>query len=167
MDGKGKIEYRVIADSAEFPSAVDFICLAHDSFRALYGDYGINLGFVDRGWWLGKLDEEWAWAYGAFQDGRQIAGAILEPFYGTRNGHDIAFLYVVPDCRRKGIATGLLRFIFADLREQFGADLGSKSISLNVMENNVAAKALYRKLGLLERPFECWYDLTDAVRKGL
>lgn len=155
----------MISDCAEFTSAVDFICRAHDSFRALYGDYGINLDFADRGWWLGKLDEEWAWAYGAFQDGRQIAGAILEPFYGTTNGYDIAFLYVVPEYRRKGIATGLLRFMFADLCIR--ADLSSISIALNVMENNVAAKALYRKLGLLERPFECWYDLTDEVKKGL
>lgn len=51
-------------------------------------------------------------------------------------------LYVVPDCRRRGIGQALMEAVIATCRERDAA-----WIELNTGESDIAARALYSKLG--------------------
>ena len=58
----------------------------------------------------------------------------------------LAELYVVPDKRGRGIGGALMDEVFAVAREK-----GATHIELNTSEDDVAARALYEKLGFTNR----------------
>jgi ribosomal protein S18 acetylase RimI-like enzyme len=61
----------------------------------------------------------------------------------------LAELYVVPDKRGQGIGRALMDEVFAVAREK-----GAGHIELNTSEDDVAARALYEKLGFTNREGE-------------
>jgi len=66
-------------------------------------------------------------------------------FAGHR-GSFITWLFVHPDFRRTGVATGLVRAMLARL---------PRPVTLNVMVGNVPARALYARIGFhVEREFQ-------------
>lgn len=68
-------------------------------------------------------------------------GNAIDQEAGDRHGY-ILGLYVMPEHRRRGIATALLR-----LAQDWARQRGDRKIGLQVFANNTAALALYRKLG--------------------
>lgn len=73
----------------------------------------------------------------------------------------LSYVYVHPEHRRQGLGTKLVQGVLHEAGMRFP---GCKVV-FNVVECNEAAKAMYRKLGLLEKPFEVWYDLTDSAKR--
>lgn len=73
---------------------------------------------------------------------------------------DIMNVGVRPDCRRRGIARGMLDALIAVCSGK-----GITEINLEVRESNVPARALYKKLGFCEFGIRCgYYDgKEDAV----
>ncbi|HEY8516701.1 MAG TPA: GNAT family N-acetyltransferase [Candidatus Binatia bacterium] len=67
------------------------------------------------------------------------------------NVHDLA---VVPQHRRRGVARGLLEHV-----ERRARELGCVKLTLEVLEDNLAAQALYRSLGFTDA------DLGAGVRR--
>ena len=78
---------------------------------------------------------------------RQIVGFIIGTIYRERNvlsGH-ILTIDVLPEHRRKGIGLKLLQEM-----EKIFKEKNIKTCCLEVREDNIAALALYRKLGYVE-----------------
>src|SRR5262245_35948914 len=75
----------------------------------------------------------------AWQDERPVGAALL----GLRGEHAwVGGMGVVPAARRVGLGERLMREILAAAREA-----GASEVRLEVLEQNVAARALYEKLG--------------------
>jgi ribosomal protein S18 acetylase RimI-like enzyme len=73
-----------------------------------------------------------------------LAGEIVQPhevFIGQKIFH-IRILYVVPEARRRGIATALVRDAL-----KWALDRGCPEADLNVLFDNEKARQLYKKLG--------------------
>lgn len=68
-------------------------------------------------------------------------GNAIDQHQGDRHGYVLA-LYVVPEHRRRGIATALLQHA-----QDWAQARGDRQIGLQVFAENEAAIALYRKLG--------------------
>ena len=80
-------------------------------------------------------------------DGRAVgflAGEIIKPHevFIRRKIFHIRILYVVPEARRRGIATALLQKALA-----WGWNQRCPEADLNVLSNNKKARQLYKKLG--------------------
>jgi aminoglycoside 6'-N-acetyltransferase I len=73
------------------------------------------------------------------------AGEVVGAAYANLSSPDFGYvfgLYTVPEARRRGVASALMRRIAAELRE-----LGRDYVVLNVDTPNEAARALYERLG--------------------
>jgi ribosomal protein S18 acetylase RimI-like enzyme len=70
-----------------------------------------------------------------------IAGSLLAETRERSTGH-IGTIAIHPDCQRRGLGEGVLRWVLAKLREQ-----GLRWATLTVNTDNAPAIALYRKLG--------------------
>lgn len=68
-------------------------------------------------------------------------GNSVDQVRGDRHAH-IFLLYVMPEHRRRGIGTALMRHA-----EDWAASRGDRQISLQVFQNNQPALNLYRRLG--------------------
>ena len=68
-------------------------------------------------------------------------GSAIDQGTGMRQSH-ILLLYVLPDHRRKGIGTALVRYA-----ETWAKSRGDRQMGLQVFEANLSAMALYRALG--------------------
>ncbi|MEL6381259.1 MAG: GNAT family N-acetyltransferase [Cyanobacteria bacterium J06626_18] len=68
-------------------------------------------------------------------------GNAVDQQQGDHHGY-VLMLYVLPDHRRRGIATALLK-----IAQDWGTARGDQQIGLQVFADNAAAIALYRKLG--------------------
>jgi ribosomal protein S18 acetylase RimI-like enzyme len=74
------------------------------------------------------------------EDSDRIAG------FGGNRGSFITWLFVHPAFRRRGVATALVRDMLARLQQP---------VTLNVMVSNMAARALYERIGFnVEREFQ-------------
>ena len=82
-------------------------------------------------------EEAFGWA---LEDNDQMSAFIL--ITKKRNNANIATIDVHPDYRRKGLGTALLSFA-----EQYLADNGLKSFTLQVEIDNDSAIAMYKKSG--------------------
>lgn len=82
-------------------------------------------------------EEAFGWA---LEDNDRMSAFIL--ITKKRNNANIATIDVHPDYRRKGLGTALLSFA-----EQFLADSGLKSFTLQVEIDNDSAIAMYKKSG--------------------
>ncbi|MEA5569217.1 GNAT family N-acetyltransferase [Anabaena sp. UHCC 0399] len=69
------------------------------------------------------------------------AGNAIDQVTGTRHPH-IFLLYVVPEHRRRGVGTALMRYI-----ENWAIQRGDRQIGLQVFKSNQAALNLYNQLG--------------------
>lgn len=85
----------------------------------------------------------------ATTDGR-LVGAVMAGFDGVRGW--IHHLAVAPECRRRGIATRLVRASESGLRR-----LGCGKVNLQVRSTNTAVVAFYRSVG---------YSVEDRVSMG-
>jgi ribosomal protein S18 acetylase RimI-like enzyme len=86
--------------------------------------------------------------YVARESDQVVAMASLLYTVSTAEGGRAALfedLIVRPECRRRGIATGLLRFIIDDARR-----LGVLRLTLLTDTQNERAQALYRKMGFTD-----------------
>lgn len=147
-----------------FPSLV--ACC--ESFRELYKHYGLEFGCSARQEARNILDalknnngnSRLPIAYGIFDSkyDELVACALLSEC--DWDAIMLSYVYVNPECRRQGLGTKLVRGVLHEAGMRFP---GCKVV-FNVVECNEAAKAMYRKLGLLDKPFETWYDLTDSAR---
>ncbi len=68
-------------------------------------------------------------------------GNAIDQVRGDRHAH-IFLLYVVPEHRRRGIGTALMRYV-----ESWARTKGDRQIGLQVFESNKAALNLYNQLG--------------------
>ncbi|OUL33979.1 GNAT family N-acetyltransferase [Nostoc sp. 106C] len=68
-------------------------------------------------------------------------GNAIDQVGGSRHAH-IFLLYVVPEHRRRGIGTALMRYI-----ENWATQRGDRQIGLQVFQSNQAALNLYNQLG--------------------
>ncbi|MGH8001349.1 MAG: GNAT family N-acetyltransferase [Brasilonema sp.] len=68
-------------------------------------------------------------------------GNAIDQVQGDRHAH-IFLLYVVPEHRRRGIGTALMRYV-----ENWARARGDRQIALQVFQNNTAALNLYNQLG--------------------
>lgn len=68
-------------------------------------------------------------------------GNVLEQVRGDRHAH-IFLLYVVPEHRRRGIGTALMRLV-----EDWASVRGDRQIGLQVFQSNQPALNLYNQLG--------------------
>ena len=70
-----------------------------------------------------------------------LIGNAIDQVRGDRHAH-IFLLYVVPEHRRIGIGTALMRYV-----ESWARTKGDRQIGLQVFESNKAALNLYNQLG--------------------
>lgn len=68
-------------------------------------------------------------------------GNAIDQVRGDRHAH-IFILYVVPEYRRRGIGTALMRYV-----ENWAAQRGDRQIGLQVFQSNTPALNLYNQLG--------------------
>jgi len=68
-------------------------------------------------------------------------GNAIDQVQGDRHAH-IFLLYVVPEHRRRGIGTALMRYV-----ENWARNRGDRQIGLQVFESNTPALNLYNQLG--------------------
>nr|WP_041555293.1 GNAT family N-acetyltransferase [Nostoc sp. PCC 7524] len=68
-------------------------------------------------------------------------GNAIDQVTGNRHAH-IFLLYVVPEHRRRGIGTALMRYV-----ENWAMQRGDRQIGLQVFQSNQAALNLYNQLG--------------------
>jgi ribosomal protein S18 acetylase RimI-like enzyme len=68
-------------------------------------------------------------------------GNAIDQVTGTRHPH-IFLLYVVPEHRRRGVGTALMRYV-----ENWAIQRGDRQIGLQVFKSNQAALNLYNQLG--------------------
>ncbi len=68
-------------------------------------------------------------------------GNAINQVHGNRHAH-IFILYVVPEHRRQGIGTALMRYV-----ESWAIQRGDRQIGLQVFESNKPALNLYNQLG--------------------
>jgi len=68
-------------------------------------------------------------------------GNAIDQVQGNRHAH-IFILYVVPEHRRRGIGTALMRYV-----ENWATQRGDRQIGLQVFESNKPALNLYNQLG--------------------
>jgi len=80
-----------------------------------------------------------SYCYLASQDGRRVGFC---SFWRVLDELHINNLAVLPDFRRKGIATALLRQVIAE-----GAELGARRATLEVRRSNESARLLYERFG--------------------
>lgn len=87
----------------------------------------------------------------------RVEGKVVACGYGAIEDGWAGFFDIIVDegCRNKGYATGLLASIAREAREA-GATRGY----LQVMDNNLPARALYDKLGFVEA-YRYWYRKKD------
>jgi [ribosomal protein S18]-alanine N-acetyltransferase len=72
---------------------------------------------------------------------------------------DIVSFAVHPDWRRQGVATALIKAVADHLRQE-----GARTLSLEVRKSNVAARALYERLGFMNvNVRKRYYGDEDAV----
>jgi ribosomal protein S18 acetylase RimI-like enzyme len=83
-------------------------------------------------------------------DGEQVVGTAMAGYDGHRGW--LYAIAVLPDHRRRGVASALVRRAEADLRE-----LGCRKINLQVRASNADAIAVYRGLG---------YEIEDRISLG-
>jgi ribosomal protein S18 acetylase RimI-like enzyme len=104
-------------------------------------------------WWDESWDDGWAEMRGFMQDGF----ALLAEENGAALGYALARvrrprvvylndIYVRPHARRRGVAKELINEVVAASRER-----GVEVMMLNVDSDNSTARAVYRRLGFLER----------------
>lgn len=74
-----------------------------------------------------------------YLEGKQVT---LQEVFKPKKSFHISAVYVLPDERRKGIATALFREAL-----RWGLEQGCQEADLNVLVNNSDAKWLYEKLG--------------------
>jgi len=80
----------------------------------------------------------------------QVVGTVMAGYDGHRGW--LYAIAVLPDHRRRGIASGLVRHAEAQLRE-----LGCHKINLQVRASNADALAVYQGLG---------YEIEDRISMG-
>ncbi|WP_292865282.1 N-acetyltransferase [Nostoc sp. LPT] len=68
-------------------------------------------------------------------------GNAIDQVHGNRHAH-IFILYVVPEYRRRGIGTALMRYV-----ENWAIQRGDRQIGLQVFQSNKPALNLYNQLG--------------------
>ncbi|MEH1884647.1 GNAT family N-acetyltransferase [Nostoc sp.] len=68
-------------------------------------------------------------------------GNAIDQVQGNRHAH-IFILYVVPEYRRRGIGTALMRYV-----ENWAIERGDRQIGLQVFQSNKPALNLYNQLG--------------------
>ncbi|MDZ7952826.1 GNAT family N-acetyltransferase [Nostoc sp. DedQUE09] len=68
-------------------------------------------------------------------------GNVIDQVHGNRHAH-IFILYVVPEHRRRGIGTALMRYV-----ENWAIQRGDRQIGLQVFQSNKPALNLYNQLG--------------------
>ncbi|MCW5314824.1 GNAT family N-acetyltransferase [Nostoc sp. KVJ3] len=68
-------------------------------------------------------------------------GNAIDQVHGNRHAH-IFILYVVPEHRRRGIGTALMRYV-----EDWAIQRGDRQIGLQVFQSNKPALNLYNQLG--------------------
>ncbi|MBN3908424.1 MAG: GNAT family N-acetyltransferase [Nostoc sp. NMS1] len=68
-------------------------------------------------------------------------GNAIDQVHGNRHAH-IFILYVVPEHRRRGIGTALMRYV-----ENWAIQRGDRQIGLQVFQSNKPALNLYNQLG--------------------
>jgi ribosomal protein S18 acetylase RimI-like enzyme len=68
-------------------------------------------------------------------------GNAIDQIEGSRHAH-IFLLYVVPEHRRRGIGTALMKYV-----ENWATQRGDRQIGLQVFQSNQAALNLYDQLG--------------------
>jgi ribosomal protein S18 acetylase RimI-like enzyme len=110
------------------------------------------------------------------QELREIAAIVADglAFVGEENGRVLAFalgrtagrvarltdLYVVPEARRRGLAAAVV----AELVTAFRAR-GAEQLTLDVMADNAAARAVYRRWGLRESRIDLAAPLDQVARQ--
>lgn len=90
---------------------------------------------------LQMIEKEDTAYFVAEEDGQILGGCGLLLIAGEGNITNVA---VAPEARRRGIATGLLTFLFSE-----GDRAGLTAYTLEVRVSNRAAIALYEKLGFV------------------
>lgn len=74
-------------------------------------------------------------------------GNAVDQVQGDRNAH-IFLLYVIPEHRRRGIGTALMRYV-----ENWAIARGDRQIGLQVFQSNESAINLYNQLGYQTKSF--------------
>ena len=74
-------------------------------------------------------------------------GNAVDQVQGDRNAH-IFLLYVIPEHRRRGIGTALMRYV-----EHWAIAKGDRQIGLQVFQSNQSAINLYNQLGYQTKSF--------------
>jgi ribosomal protein S18 acetylase RimI-like enzyme len=74
-------------------------------------------------------------------------GNTVDQVKGDRHAH-IFLLYVIPEHRRKGIGSALMRHA-----EDWARARGDRQIGLQVFQSNQAARSLYHQLGYQTQSF--------------
>ncbi|OUL37154.1 GNAT family N-acetyltransferase [Nostoc sp. T09] len=100
-------------------------------------------------WWVdeaaGEQDTESSFSTSSSSLNSPVAclwvGNAIDQVGGSRHAH-IFLLYVVPEHRRRGIGTALMRYI-----ENWATQRGDRQIGLQVFQSNQAALNLYNQLG--------------------
>lgn len=140
--------------------------LLHQAFLRAFSDYQVKmeLSFPDFEQMLRRRGYCPALSVGAFQ-GEKLVGFVLN---GFRNWNGKPTVYdlgtgVVPECRRQGLTSEMLRHTKFLLKEK-----QVEQYLLEVIQTNDSALALYRKQGFREsREFSCFRaEKTRLVRRA-
>lgn len=137
------------------PADLDALAALFDAYRQFYGEPG-DVGRARQ--WLRERLRFGESAVLVAQRAGMLAGFTqLYPMYSsvrTARTWILNDLYVDPAARRNGVGRALL-----DAAASFARDDGATAISLETMQDNAAARALYRTAGWQEDATQ-WYSLT-------
>lgn len=151
-------------DKNEFNDKVlPLVKMAHSYFAELYAMYGIKYGAFGEDELKNDVSIRATVPYAAYDGENAVACVLASDSKWAFNSITIEYLYVKEAYRHRGIATALLDFVFKDLEKTFCETYAPKRLIFNCIEGNNAAKSLYRKLGMLKKPFEVFYDITHKV----
>lgn len=136
------------------PADLDALAVLFDAYRQFYGQPG-DIACARQ--WLRERLRFGESVVLVAQRGGTLAGFTqLYPMYSsvrTARTWILNDLYVDPAARRNGVARALL-----DAAAHFARDDGAAAISLETMQDNAAARALYRAAGWQEDATQ-WYSL--------
>lgn len=155
-DGKGYVRYimspapkegqtKVSVRRATSTDVETLIALMHDFYAE--SDYALDHQWADASFRELLASPAVGCVWLASSDAEPIGHAVLTVRYAMEHGGLSGYvddLYVRPDFRRMGAGNALLNELFAECRRR-----GCKSSNVEVGEDNLPARGLYEKFGLL------------------